>query len=249
MSDLAQRVEAALAAASATLLSAHAHLSRAAAARLSSRLPPTRTIGLYCRELDLEPVDASWIRMQALARMGAFCLAPITTIPAGAGRVERIRCAIREWLRVQLAPHGDPALQELLELEYAYARAVILKVHVRNAVRFAAAVRPDFSGPAAVALYIDRLRVPDDVRGAVYALAVAQLAAVRFTAMLPATGDVAQRGKSLGEGAAELVPPAFVNHASQTISVTPASPTKASVLGGRNGAPLRTGDASSARRS
>jgi hypothetical protein len=192
MSNLTQRVEVALAAASATLLSAHAHLSRAAAARLSSRLPAARTIVLYCRAHDLSPLDASWIRMQALARMGALYLTPVSTVPAGAGRIERIRCAIREWVRVQFAPRGDPTLQELLELEYASARAVILQLHVRNALRFASSVQPHLSGPAAVALYVDRMHVPGDVSGAVYAMAVARLAAVRFAAMLPPASDGAR---------------------------------------------------------
>src|SRR5919204_3979485 len=110
MSDLAQRLESALTRASATLLSAHAHLCLAAAARLSSRLPAARAVALYCRAHDLSQVDERWIRMQVLARMGAIWPSPGRTIAPGAGRIERIRHTMRQWVRVRFAPFGDPAL-------------------------------------------------------------------------------------------------------------------------------------------
>lgn len=184
MTELARRVEIALAQANATLLSAHAHLSKAAAVRLSTRIPASRAIALYSQAHELSPVDSEWIRIQTLAHMGADYFPPEPTLPAGTRRIARIRFAIREWLRVRFAPHGDPVLREMLTYEYAHARAILLKVHVRNALRFAAALQPEISGPAAVVLYIDRVEVPRDLGSAVYALSVGQLAAGRFGALL-----------------------------------------------------------------
>jgi hypothetical protein len=189
MSDLAQRLESALTRASATLLSAHAHLCLAAAARLSSRLPAARAVALYCRAHDLSQVDERWIRMQVLARMGAIWPSPGRTIAPGAGRIERIRHTMRQWVRVRFAPFGDPALQELLEFEFAHARVVILELHVRSAIRLASIVGREVSAPAAVALYLDRMRVRNDVSGAEYAVAVSRLGRDRRSEVLPPAGN------------------------------------------------------------
>jgi hypothetical protein len=207
MKDTMRRVEVELARSRAVLLSTHAHLSETIAARVGDRLPTARLVQLYCRALRLPDFDEVWLRIHAVAHAGSGGPVWQDTVHDGAA-VRRIWRSLLEEIRISLAPHGDEALQERLAYEFAAARAVVMKVHVRNATRLAAALSPAVSGPAAVAQYIRHMDLPDDMRGAVYAFAVARLHAARYAAMLsPPPGGVAVANPADSDEIVRSAPP------------------------------------------
>jgi hypothetical protein len=199
MSNRRQRVQVELARCRAALLSAHAQLSQDIAVRLGDRLPTTRLIELYCRAQHLSELDEAWLRINAVAHAGGGWHADATEVHDGRTAAD-LWNSVRDNVRVHFAPLGDAALQERLQYEFAMARAVLIKVHVRNAVAMAERLSPDVAGPSAVAHYMDQMEVPDDMCGAIYALAVARLGASRGITMLasPATG------RSIAAGAADV---------------------------------------------
>ncbi|CAN5610776.1 hypothetical protein BH23GEM9_BH23GEM9_23550 [soil metagenome] len=184
MSELSRRLDVAAARSVESLLAAHAHLAHATAVALADRIYPMRTIELYCDAHGLDHCDAAWIRIHALARVGLQGAAR-----SQAATERRMRAGIlrfHDWMRLHLAPQRDPVLRELLQYELAHSRSWIMKLHVRNAVRFAAAASPDLSTPVAVSLYLDRLHVDDKLHAAVHAMALDRLGAQRKDRLLPA---------------------------------------------------------------
>jgi len=167
-----------------TMLATHAHVTDGLVARLGGRLPTVRLIELYCSALGMSQFEEVWLQIHAVAHAGTG-RAPRDE--PGRGRaVRRALHGLVDSIRFALAPHGDPELQEMLAYEFAAARVTVIKVHVRSAVSLARALRADMSAPAAVALYIRQLDVPEDLRGAVFALALAHLGPEHGATMLPA---------------------------------------------------------------
>lgn len=183
MNEVSLRLEIAAARAAAGILAAHVHLSHAAAARLSDRIFPLRTIELYCDAHELAAADAEWIRIHALARAGLH--APTRDQAAHERRMRAGILRFQDWMRLHLAPHRDPVLRERLQLELAHSRACILKLHARGAVRFAEAAAPDISAPVAVSMYLDRLDVDVGMHAAVHALALDRIGGKRQRALQP----------------------------------------------------------------
>jgi hypothetical protein len=185
------RVELQIARARASLLATHAHIADGVVARLGSRLPTVRLIELYCQALALSEFEGAWLQIHAVAHAGtgrhADC-EPGTGVALG-----RTWHSLVDRLRSTLAPYGDAELQELLAFEFAAARVTVMKVHVRTAVSFARALRADMNAPAAVALYLHRLDVSEDLRGAVHAFALAHLSPEHAAAMLP-PGEMLEAG-------------------------------------------------------
>jgi hypothetical protein len=134
------------------LLAAHAQLSGAIAERYIGRVPPHRVLQLYCGALDVVAADMQWLKSQ-LGRAGLH--ERYERQPAVARRgVLRFR----DWLRINAAPHGDPALRARIDSDLAQCRRLIGELQARlatrngqavpAAVRTSAAPRPGFRVPA-----------------------------------------------------------------------------------------------------
>jgi hypothetical protein len=180
MKELEQRAEAELARSTASVLAAHAHLCQSIATRLADRLPPARVVELYCNAFDLAPLDEAWVRLHAQAHAGGAWAS------LQAEDAEGLRgswAALREAMRVRVAPLGDPALRDVLAYEFAHAGAVLLKIHVRNAITFAQALGTRVSGPAAIAQYVRRMDLPAGTAGALYSLALSKIGEERYLAL------------------------------------------------------------------
>jgi hypothetical protein len=173
-----------LARARASLLSTHAQLSQGIVARLGDRMPTTRLVELYCRALDLTEFDEIWLRIQAVAHLGAGG-AQRGDETTAVSRPRHVWETVVDEIRAAVAPHGDRELQERLSYEIASAQAIVMKVHMRNAVALAHALSPRVGAAAAVSRYLRELDVTEAFRGAVYALALAQLGTERRPALLP----------------------------------------------------------------
>lgn len=174
-----------LARARAALMSTHAHLIQDIASRLGEYMPTARLVDLYCRVQRLSEFDEKWLRLQAVAHVGLGKTPEAVAAHARSHGDSAFRALVEEF-RVGIAPVGDHHLQERLACEFAAARTVVLKVHVRNAIALAHLLAPELTAPAAVAWYIRDMDVPDDISGAVYAFAVAQLDSGAGRAVLPA---------------------------------------------------------------
>lgn len=183
--DQARRVEVALARATETVLSAHAHLIEGVVLRLGDQLPTDRIVDLYCSANDIDPTDAAWLRIHTLAHLGAGRSRPV---PPGRHRHRLLNGPLTEEIRTWAAPYIEDDLREALRYEFAHARAVMIRVHARNAARFADATVGDMSPRAAVATYIRRMDVPPNVCAAVYAFALDLGFAARQTALPTSAG-------------------------------------------------------------
>jgi hypothetical protein len=167
--EQARQIEVALARATETVLSAHAHLIEGMVIRLGDQLPVDRIVDVYCSANNIDPMDAAWLRIHTLAHLGA-----------GRTRTKRLRrqghglldAPIMEELRIWAAPYFEGELREALRFEFAHARAVMIRVHARNAARFAELTAGDMSVRAAVATYIQQMEVSQDLGPAVYAFAL-----------------------------------------------------------------------------
>jgi hypothetical protein len=174
------RGEPYLARARAALLSVHAHLVQEIATRLGGRLSTARIVRRYCQANGLSDFDELWLRIQAIAHAGTGrTIGSVAAVSGGA-----LGSLLAE-VRAGIAPHGDSELQERLTCEFAAARAIVLKVHIRNAVGLARALAPAMTASAAVAFYIHELDVPHDLSGAVFALALTHLDRHSRSGMLP----------------------------------------------------------------
>jgi hypothetical protein len=179
MRELEQRAEAELARCNAALLAAHSHLCESIAVRLADRLPPARVVELYCHAHELAPLDEAWVRLHVQAHAaGAWA----NLHQEDADGLRGAWTALRDAMRVRVAPLGDPALQEILAYEFAHAGAVLLKIHVRNAITFAQALGTRVAGPAAIAQYVRRVELPAGTAGALYSLALSRIGQERYLA-------------------------------------------------------------------
>jgi hypothetical protein len=183
-----QRLEVLLARAKIGVLAAHAHAARSLIEQLGDRLAPDAVLSIYCTRQRLPPGEARYVALHALARLrlphetpeplSGADLNGHTRSHADGGLARGFR-----WIRDQVAPLADPELRARVEIALARARTTLIVLHVRHALRFAAALGEKVSAHTAVALYLDELEVEFDFRAAVYALAVAR--ASGFLAALP----------------------------------------------------------------
>lgn len=180
----ARRAEVALARATATLLSVHAHLIEGITISLAGRLPPDRVVELYCSAQDVAQLDEAWLRVHALAHLGCGRMTTDDTA-VDSDPARRLWASLRHEVRIRTAPQWDAALREELRYEFAHARAVLIKVHARNAIRFADDLSPTTPYAAAVAQYIRRMDIADDISGAVYAFAMDRKIRTEGTGLLP----------------------------------------------------------------
>jgi hypothetical protein len=187
--DQARQAEVALARASEAVLAAHAHLIEGVVVRLGDQLCTDRIVDLYCTANALDPSDAAWLRMHTLAHLGAGQSHAARADRPGHGRVWKL---VGEELRELLAPHVEGRLRESLRHEFAHARAAIIRVHARNAARFADATAGDGSTTAAVARYIRKMAVPPEISSAVFAFALDRGTAhgVRALTVTAGSGDL-----------------------------------------------------------
>jgi hypothetical protein len=181
-----RQAEPEIARARSVLLSTHAHLVEGIVSRLGNRLTTSRVVELYSRAQKLEDFDEQWLRIRAVAHAGHGGVDNVDSVGGVAGDVA-------EHFRDSVLPYRDAELRALLASEFAVARATIIRVHVRNAVRLARTLAPDTAAPAAVALYIRCAEPPDDVAGAVHAFAVEHLASHTGAGLLPAGRDLTLR--------------------------------------------------------
>ena len=182
----ANQTEVALARASVAVLSAHAHLIEGVVIRLGDQLSTDRIVDLYCTANALDPRDAAWLRMHTLAHLGAGRRQLARPDRHDHGRVWRL---VEEEFRELVAPHVEGELREALRYEFAHARAVVIRVHARNAARFAAATAGEGSTTAAVARYIRKMEVPPEISSAVFAFALDRRMATGLAALTVAAGD------------------------------------------------------------
>jgi hypothetical protein len=182
----AHQTQVALAQASVTVLSAHAHLIEGMVIRLGDQLSTDRIVDLYCTANALNPGDAAWLRMHTLAHLGAGRRKLARPDRHDHGRVWSL---VAEELRELVAPHVEGELREALRYEFAHARAVVIRVHARNAARFAAATAGEGSTTAAVARYIRKMEVPPEISSAVFAFALDRRMATGLAALTVAAGD------------------------------------------------------------
>jgi hypothetical protein len=110
------------------LLSAHAQLSRVLAERHLPRVPPRRTVQLYCRALAVDEGVAHWLQVH-LVRTGLQ-----DRYEGQAGSHDGV-LRFRDWLRLHAAPHGDVALSLRLDRDLARCRNLIEGLEARIAAR------------------------------------------------------------------------------------------------------------------
>jgi hypothetical protein len=191
-----RRIEVLLARAQVSVLAAHAHAARSLVHTLRDRLPAHDVLSIYCARQKLPPGEARYVGLHALARLP---LPHEEEDPAADSELsEHARADADGWLsrgfrfiRDQVAPLADPEIRAHVETELAQATTSLMVLHVRHALRFAAAIGDSVPAHAAVAMYLDELDVASELRAAVYALAVAQVSGHR-TALPPGANLLAE---------------------------------------------------------
>jgi hypothetical protein len=191
-----RHAEAELARARAVLMNAHAHLVDGIASRAGGQLTTARIVECYVRAQDLAEFDEQWLRIHAVARAGHGGLPHRDD-----GVLRGVISDLAEQVRDSMKPYSDSQLRALLASEFAVARATIIRVHVRNAIRLARILAPELHAASAVRFYISSMNVPGDFAGAVHAFAVSHLASEARASRLPA-GRGLIVGSSTREGVA-----------------------------------------------
>jgi hypothetical protein len=107
-----------------TVLAAHAELSLGLALRLAPRVPPRRTLQLYCAALEVAEADAAWLQAHAVRSAAHQTYERCAESRHGVMR-------FRDWMRVHSAPHGDPQLRLLLNAEIERCRDLLATVRLR----------------------------------------------------------------------------------------------------------------------
>jgi hypothetical protein len=180
--DVERRLQRLEAAAHEAVLDVHAELACDMVDVLASRMPFDEAIARYVRVMDLDPDETEAVGSRAVTLLGARPLPPTLprdrfdwkwATPLGAVRLLRRK-------RVRDAEEG-------LWTELATARAEerLTRLHARYALRYVELLEAHADPSRAVALYLERLHVPELRARGVYQRVLARLA----ESLLPGLDD------------------------------------------------------------
>jgi hypothetical protein len=170
-----ERLEMARAAARERLLGAYVRQGEELVRIVGDRLPASRALEIYVRLQELDDPTGREVCTRALAALADRWLGEGQQIEASAPEESDELLGPGQRLKAFLNRRHDPDLRVCFELHAARTKAVVMSVHIGNAVELAERFGSYDTLVQCVDDYVDALGVPADLMGGVTVLALERL--------------------------------------------------------------------------